>query len=140
MNVVIGWFLSYERALLGRICFRGRTERDAIALSTLRALALYRSVQSRSGSNERLGLNGAIGLFLDRAWVVIGRVIRSGATHVSGEKTVACQRERSDNQHPDEQDHRRDKDRPDRCCGDDPAHPGVDYRHVLAGRRASFYH
>src|SRR5215208_262195 len=117
MNVVISWFLSYERRLLGRIGLRGGAERDGIALSTLCALGLYRSVQSRSRSNERLGLNGAVGLFLDRAWVLIGRVIRRGPTHVSSKKTIACQRERADNQHPDEQDHRCNKDRDDLCHG-----------------------
>ena len=113
MDVVIGRFLSYERGLLGRICFRGRAEGCCAALHTLCALALYRAVQSGSGPNDWLGLNRAVGLFLGRAWVVIGRVIRRSATSVSGEKAITCQRERADNQHPDEQDHRRNKDRND---------------------------
>jgi hypothetical protein len=81
MNVVIRWFLSDERCLLRIIRFRRGPERCCIVLRTL---TLHRPVQCGGRSNDGLGLNGSIRLFL-------ARVIVIGAAHVSGEETVACQ-------------------------------------------------
>src|SRR6266508_5396317 len=115
MDIVIGWFLSYERSLLWVIRFRCRTECGCIVLCTLSALTLYGSVKGRSWTNDGLRLNRPIGLFLGWARIVIGVAI--GTAHVSGEKTIAREGEGANDQDTDQKDHRGNKDRYNFCHG-----------------------
>ena len=99
INVVLVWFLSYERGLLWVIRFGCWTECRCVTLHTLSTLTLYRSIQGGGRTNDRLGLNGAICLFLGRARIVVGVAIC--APHVSTEETIACEGEGANNQHAD---------------------------------------
>lgn len=93
---VISWLRACERCLLHRR-FGSRAER--ILVLVLHGIGICRAVQAGCGADDGLISDGAVGLLLSLARVIVMRAI------TSGEQPVACQRECSNDQHTDQQDH-----------------------------------